>query len=88
MSELRYVTDEEQIAAIDHAVESGWSIRRIDIGPAADGVVTFSYVKRPENPASPPPESFAYTFPGYKTVTLEWGCGLAACWHAKDIMDS
>lgn len=79
MPNPRIITDAEQIAVIEQAVAEGWSISSVDIGPNSDGVVTFSkIVRRPDHPS--------HVFAGFETVTQEWGCGLSACRHAKDMM--
>lgn len=86
MTKPRLFTDEEQIAVIDGAVADGWTVQQVDISADVGCTVKFArLVKRPDYPDRP--ASDPYRFPSLETVTQEWGCGLAAARHAKDIMD-
>lgn len=87
MRKPKILTDEQQIAVIDAAVAQGWRITRVDtqIGnPQFFG--SFATVHFAKQIAPPfPPEQIRYD--GFETATQEWGCGLAAGRHARDLME-
>lgn len=79
--------DERQIAALDAAVANGWRITKVEtmISNPLYAVGSYATVHLSKEIATPyPPEPIRYD--GFETCTQEWGCGLAAGQHARDLM--
>lgn len=88
MTKPRIISDQEQIAAIDAAVSDGWRITSVYlnfVNPMFGGSsahIVFS------KEIAPPWVDEPVLYPGFQTITQEWGCGLVAGRHAKGIMEA